>query len=242
MQQAPAMSAGFDDRLAPSAIGNRLQVNCPLTVTGDQLARLFDLIPGMELCDLKKNFSTGESKGLAIVVYNSVGSATYAKEKLNGFEYPPGYPLSVRYAPDGQDELGGMTNGSRLDVGLSFGALAAPSSGGLAAYCNLDLPPAQPLVKTEEVAERLFIVCQPPPPPPNALQDVFSRFGDLIDVFTLKNKNFGYAKFASSDAAEKAMEALHGVDICGSKIKVLKAEPPKNGGGDGESGRKRPRT
>merc|ERR1719470_1686 len=101
------------------------------------------------------------------------------------------------------------------------------SNGNGSSYCNVDLPPAQPIVKTDDVAERLFIVCQPAPPPPNVLVDVFSRFGDLIDVFTLRDKNFGYAKFASVESAEKAMEVLHGAEVCGAKLKVLTAEPPK---------------
>jgi len=232
----PSMpSFGFDEGLRSAAIGNRLQVNCAYSLTSEQLARLFDLIPGMELCDLKRNFSTGESKGLAIVVYNSVGSATYAKEKLNGFEYPPGSKLTVRYAPDGE-VLGGDVGGG-YDRGLA-GVGAAGGGGASPSYCNVELPPTQPRVKTDEVAERLFIVCQPTPPPDHALLDVFSRFGDLIDVFTLKNKNFGYAKYASVEAAEKAMKALHGAEVCGARLKVLAAEPPKTD----ESARKRPRT
>jgi len=234
MQQLPAF--GFDDG-RPAAIGNRLQVNCAFGVTGDQLARLFDLIPGMELCDLKRNFSTGESKGVAVVVYNSVGSATYAKEKLHGFEYPPGFKLSVRYSPDGQGDLP-LPSNDMGGLGNNLAPMGNIASNGTGSFCNVDLPPAKPTVKSDEVAERLFIVCQPAPPPPNVLVDVFSRFGDLIDVFTLRDKNFGYAKFASVESAEKAMEVLHGAEVCGAKLKVLTAEPPKTA----ESARKRPRT
>jgi len=238
---APASMGGFDEGgLRSASIGNRLQVNCAYNVTSEQLARLFDLIPGMELCDLKKNFSTGESKGVAIVVYNSVGSATYAKEKLHSFEYPPGSKLVVRYAPDGEFSPDAPAAGGNMAPG-GFGGGGGGGGGfggGGSSYCSVQLPPAQVTVKTDEVAERLFIVCQPTPPPSHVLIDVFSRFGDLIDVFTLKNKNFGYAKFASVEGAEKAMAALHGAEVCGSKLKVLTAEPPKND----ESARKRPRT
>merc|ERR1719427_314654 len=217
----PSMpSFGFDEGLRSAAIGNRLQVNCAYSLTSEQLARLFDLIPGMELCDLKRNFSTGESKGLAIVVYNSVGSATYAKEKLNGFEYPPGYKLIVRYAPDG-DVTDVVPASHTNDTAVSRSATGATSR------CSVSLPAPQPLsdAKTDECVERLFVVCQPAPPPSSVLLDVFCRFGNLIDVFMLKNKNFGYAKYSS---AEKALECLHGADVCGAKLKVLTAEPPKS--------------
>jgi len=212
------------------AIGNRLQVNCATHITADQLCSLFDLIPGLELCDLKKNFATGESKGLAIVVYNSVGSAIYAKEKLNGFEYPLGYKLAVRYAPEDED---GFANELPAGVVPGFG-------GGGSTFCSAQLPPVRPLADSDtcECVERLFVVCQPTPPPTNALIDTFCRFGDLIDVFMLKEKNFGYAKYASAEAAAEAMKALHGVEVCGKKLKVLAAEPPKTA----ESARKRPRT
>jgi len=37
------------------------------------------------------------SAGIAYVQYDSGHSATYAKEKLDGFEYPPGYRVIVRF-------------------------------------------------------------------------------------------------------------------------------------------------
>ena len=56
-------------------------------------------------------------------------------------------------------------------------------------------------------------------------------------MFILKNKNFGYAKYARAECAASALECLHGVDVCGVKLKVLTAEPPKTA----ETARKRPR-
>ncbi|XP_002163488.1 RNA-binding protein 45 [Hydra vulgaris] len=218
------VGAMFSDR-GSSAIGNRLQVQVAQNVTQEQLARLFDLIPGMELCDLKRNYSTGESKGVAVIVYNSVGSAIYAKEKLNSFEYPPGSKLVVRYAPDEDGQIELSAHQSNLQVNNI-------------PYCTVPLPSAKPISDAESCAERLFIVCQPSPPPDHILKDIFSRFGDLIDVFMLKNKNFGYAKYSSIESAEAAIQTLHGAEILGKKLKVLQAEPPKSN----ETARKRPRT
>ena len=233
-----AMSLGFPDTRSAGGVCNRLQVMVHMSITQDQLAHLFDLIPGMELCDLKKNFQTGESKGIACVVYNSVGSAVYAKEKLNGFEYPPGSKLLVRYAPD--------------DEGFAFPvAAAAAEYGGTptvppvvadvssAKFMGKILPTPKPLADSKsEVAERLFIVCTPSSPGDKALKDVFSRFGDLIDVYMLKNKNFGYAKFATKAAAKTAMDALHGEELLGVRLKVMPADPPRSQ----DPARKRPRT
>lgn len=231
----PGFGINFQENRTSAVIGNRLQVQVAVTVTQEHLARLFDLIPGLELCDLKKNYSTGESKGVAVVVYNSVGSAIYAKEKLNGFEYPPGYKLIVRYAPDEVDGNVTAVRSSQLDLSHPTQQLNAGIS-----YCTVQLPAAQPLSDSETCAERLFIVCHPSPPPDNVLKDVFCRFGDLIDVFMLRNKNFGYAKYSSVESAERAIRILHGAEVLGKKLKVLQAEPPKSS--SSESARKRPRT
>ena len=212
-----------------SSIGNRLQVQLSPTITQEQLARLFDLIPGMELCDIKKNFSTGESKGIAVIVYNTVGSAIYAKEKLNGFEYPPGYPLIVRYAPDDDQVVMAAPNPRVQTLDL------IPQN---QMFCSVQLPSPKPMSDSDNCVERLFIVCQPTPPPENVMKDVFSRFGDLIDLYILRHKNFGYAKYSRAESAERAIQVMHGAEIMGKKLKVLHAEPPKGN----ENSRKRPRT
>eukprot|EP00794_Sanderia_malayensis_P003559 gene3559-4063_t len=232
-----AMTLGYPDARSSGGVCNRLQVAISPAITQEQLARLFDLIPGMELCDLKKNYQTGESKGIAFVVYNSIGASVYAKEKLNGFEYPPGYKLIVRYAPDEE--------AFAVPVATEF--LPAPPPPPSAPLSNMPgkvlttavLPAPKPLADPrEEVAERLFIVCTPTAPNDKCLKDVFSRFGDLIDVYMLKNKNFGYAKYASKGSAKAAMDSLNGEEIMGVKVKVLPAEPPKSQ----DPARKRPRT
>lgn len=64
--------------------------------------------------------------------------------------------------------------------------------------------------------------------PPKVLNNVFCRFGDLIDVYMLPNKNCGYAKYASESSAVKAIETLHSAEICGIKLKVMEAEEPRD--------------
>ena len=66
---------------------------------------------------------------------------------------------------------------------------------------------------------------------------LFSRFGNLIDVWMMKDRNFGYAKFASKESADAAIEGMHGHEVLGMKLKVMHADPPKS-----EASRKRPRT
>jgi len=241
--QNPA--AAVAESITTSHTPTRLFVKVSPMITGEQLSRLFDIIPGMQMCDLKRNFTTGESKGFAYVTYNSVGSAIYAKEKLNGFEYPPGSKLVVKYA---EDPPGVRSNGAGQGSDATFQVQSYGSKSSLtgssyavdstAVYTSAALPAPAPLADVNsEVASRLFIVCQPAPPPENALKDVFSRFGNLIDVWMMKERNFGYAKYASKESADAAIEGLHGHEVLGMKLKVMHADPPKS-----EASRKRPRT
>lgn len=49
-------------------------------------------------------------------------------------------------------------------------------------------------------------MCHPGPPPMYAMRDVFGRFGNLIDVYMLSGKICGYAKYASKESAEQAIQ------------------------------------
>jgi hypothetical protein len=106
-------------------------------------------------------------------------------------------------------------------------------------YCSVKLPAPQPLAPIDStVMERLFVVCHPSPPPIYALKDTFGRFGNLIDIFMLNGKNFGYAKYANKNSADEARNILHGQEVCGMRLKVFPAEPqdsksPASGSGSG---------
>jgi len=123
-------------------------------------------------------------------------------------------------------------------MSLSGGETYDPS------YCSVKLPPPQPLASMDStVAERLFIVCTPVPPQLYAMKDVFGRFGNLIDIYMLSGKTCGYAKYAMKESAERAIELLHGQELCGSRLKVMLADPhQKKDGSNGDSAmRKRPK-
>jgi len=42
--------------------------------------------------------------GIAYIQYSSTQAAAYAKQKLDGFEYPPGYRVAVRFYRGGQGD------------------------------------------------------------------------------------------------------------------------------------------
>ncbi|XP_017875367.1 RNA-binding protein 45 [Ceratina calcarata] len=218
-----------------------LQVLAHPALNQDQLWKLFDIVPGLDYCHLK-NERCRLPRGQAVVVYSNPSAAAYAREKFHGFEYPPGHRMIVK--PDlssvppknaikAGSSSGGIAN-ARTDLAhlaetiaqatslIQAAGLTAPS---LEHSMCLKLPPVQPMASIDaEVAKRCFIVCGPPVPPIYAMKDAFCRFGNLIDVYMLPGKNCGYAKYASVQSANEAIEVLHGQEICGSRLKVLEAE------------------
>ncbi|XP_058800716.1 RNA-binding protein 45 isoform X2 [Phymastichus coffea] len=217
----------------------KLQVIAHPALNQDQLWKLFDIVPGLDYCHLKTDARYRLSRGHATVVYNTPSAAAYAREKLHGFEYPLGHRMIVK--PDMSGPL--LPHKPLLKQGIPNNNNITTPGGVVAARTDLAhlaetiaqatsliqaaglTAPLQPMANIDaEVAKRCFIVCGPPVPPIYAMKDAFCRFGNLIDVYMLPGKNCGYAKYASVESANKAIETLHGQEICGSRLKVLEAE------------------
>lgn len=129
----------------------------------------------------------------ATVVYRTPQAALHARQKIHGFEYPPGERLIVKLSSE-------MKN---------FPLLEGPSQttfDNSTNFCSVNLPPVQPLSKETNCAQRCFIVCSPHTLPVHVLKQVFCRFGNLIDVYLLNNRNCGYVKYATADSAKQASE------------------------------------
>jgi hypothetical protein len=98
----------------------RLTVVTSPLINQDQLWRLFDLVPGLDYCELKRVEGRGRdrsSKAIGTVVFNNPQSATYAKEKLHGFEYPPGHRLIVKFEEGSVSSGGGGGHGGGYSAG-----------------------------------------------------------------------------------------------------------------------------
>ena len=59
------------------------------------------------------------------------------------------------------------------------------------------------------------------------LREMFSNYGDVVNVNVIEGKGFGFIEMGNAEQAEKAMEALNGQDFQGRAIKVNEAQPPK---------------
>ncbi|XP_059215748.1 RNA-binding protein 45 isoform X2 [Centropristis striata] len=223
-----------------------LMMSTRAALSQEQIFALFDIIPGMEYCELQRD-AYGMSKGHALIRYSNLGSAVYAKEKLNCFEYPPGNRLVVNYVDDGEDRsspVGRMAMQfvatqmmSSVWNGPSSSQSFAPVSPMSRVQTDVSLPPLKKLAPPDSKAkERLFVVFSPSPLPPDVLEDVFCRYGSLIEVHLVPGRKVGYMKYADKQCADDAMAALHGRVVNGVKMKVMLADPPR------EESHKRPRT
>jgi len=234
----------------------------------EKLWKLFDVIPGLQFCDLNQPDMNGE-RAYGTVVYDNPKSAAYAIEKLHGFDYPLGSRIMIKfdesgpvrpYGGGGTGPRGNGNFGSGSNVGappnqnmpsdiknlvntiqhatqmLQASGYAPPSGfgGGMGGSSTFDptmfsgeLPPSQPLAPSgTECQERLFFVCKDSRdnPPPHILTDVFGRFGNLIEVYLMKGKKCGYAKYATKESAQMAIQGLNEQTLMGSFLKVLVAE------------------
>lgn len=140
-------------------------------------------------------------------MYSTAEAAAYAREKIHGLEYPPCERIII--------------NKLFSDVKVNTDNVFPFDGPTKELFCSVALPAPAPLAKsTDECVSRCFVVCVPKALPTKMLINIFSRFGDLLDVYLLQNKNCGYAKYTSESAAAKAIEVLHGAEICGVKLKA----------------------
>jgi len=234
----------------------------------EKLWKLFDVIPGLQFCDLNQPDMNGE-RAYGSVVYDNPKSAAYAIEKLHGFDYPLGSRIMIKFDESGPVGPYGGGGGPRGNFGsgsnigatsqnmpsdiknlvntiqhatqmLQASGYAPPSGmGGVpgmggppsntfdSSMFSGELPPSQPMAPSgTECKERLFFVCKDSRdnPPPHILTDVFGRFGNLIEAYLMKGKKCGYAKYATKESAQMAIEGLNEQTLMGSYLKVLVAE------------------
>ena len=72
------------------------------------------------------------------------------------------------------------------------------------------------------------------------VQDLFAAHGEVKSVNIIEGKGFGFVEMGSAADAEKAKDALNGVEFGGRNLKVDEARPPKpredRGGRGGDRG------
>ncbi len=65
------------------------------------------------------------------------------------------------------------------------------------------------------------------------LKELFSKYGEVIQVNIIEGKGFGFVELSDSKEAEKAKEALNGTEFEGRTLKVDEARPQRPRGGQG---------
>ena len=59
------------------------------------------------------------------------------------------------------------------------------------------------------------------------LKELFSSYGEVVDIRIIEGKGFGFVEMSTSAEAEKAKEELNGSEFEGRTMKVDEARPPK---------------
>ncbi|MCK5427393.1 MAG: RNA-binding protein [Thermodesulfovibrionia bacterium] len=59
------------------------------------------------------------------------------------------------------------------------------------------------------------------------LKELFSNYGEVVQVNIIEGKGFGFVEMSDSTEAEKAREVLNGSDFEGRTLKVDEAKPPR---------------
>lgn len=223
---------------------NKLTVIAHPELNQDQLWKLFDIVPGMDYCHIRyEGGNVRPIRAVGQVVYQNSQWAAHAREKLHGFEYPPGFRLIVKPVFDGKSEpprgegpkkdllniAETLAQATSLIKAAGLNPAALLNLGGVTESkreinCSVELPDPQPLADIDsECKARCFIVCSQALPN-EVIRDLFSRFGFLIEAYMLAGRNCGYARYAEAESAEDAIKTLHGADVNGIRLKVMIAE------------------
>ena len=67
----------------------------------------------------------------------------------------------------------------------------------------------------------------------DTLGDIFSEYGDVVEVTIIEGKGFGFVEFESEEDAKEAIENLNGEEVDGRRIRVdvARSRPQRSGGG-----------
>ncbi|XP_075465099.1 RNA-binding protein 45-like isoform X2 [Ascaphus truei] len=208
------------------AVSKRLIVVSRLPLVQEQMYSLFNLVSGLEYCEVQPDLYM--SYGVAVIQYQNIAASIYAKYKLHGFEYPPGNRLGVTFLNDGGDgtDLRKMASQKKAAQAYERG-YATPQA--MQLLSDAILPACKKKAPSDsESKERLFVLFKPHTLTIDVMEDVFCRFGNLIEVFLVRGKNLGYAKYTEKSSADEAIATLHGKTVNGVKLRVTVAESPRD--------------
>jgi RNA recognition motif-containing protein len=101
----------------------------------------------------------------------------------------------------------------------------------------------------ENMSTKLYVGGLPYSVTDGRLEEIFAEHGSvqsarvISDKFTGQSRGFGFVEMATSEEAQKAMEALNGTQLDGRTLVVNEARPqerrPGGGGGGGGGGGQR---
>ncbi|KAK9693507.1 RNA recognition motif [Popillia japonica] len=163
----------------------KLSVIASLSLNQDQLWKLFDIVPGMDYCQLRTE-GRYPSRGLGAQILQLV----YLKQPFIDRTRSTDTTISLSQTPDIKQLAETIAQATSIIQAAGLSPDFLQNKLGLQinrkdeTYCSVELPDIQPLLHVDDIVEaRCFFVCSPHPPSSATLKDVFCRFGNLIEVY-----------------------------------------------------------
>ena len=191
------------------------------------LNRLFSIPPHFEYSEVISAPAPGV-EGLAAAVYSTAEAADYARVKLNGFEYPPGFPIVASFY-----NLNTMNYPS--DSNSYYSQYSTPQP---------PLPYAEAPGTSDSSANpacRVFFQCNPYPPSEKQLRETFQYYGVVTDAYIVRGKKFGFVTFDNPASAQQAVQKLNDRCVNDIQYSVTIARPRAESRTECDSGEKRKR-
>lgn len=221
MMNHPLMNK-MGDRKPTSS--NKIKVLFDPSLKKTSLEQIFNIVPGFVSLEFIEMVEKGAVAG---ITYDNPLSAQHALERIQGLEYPVGVPLEIDMVEPEKEAEPVPEREEHLQPQYDAQML-----------CSVKMPQeAKEMLDPETpVAMSIFFsvskIHDPFGRPSQALyRNMFSRYGDLIDLIVIRERDMpgcpgrnGLAKFASVESAEKAMDDLHNAYVGEYKLLVVESK------------------
>ncbi|CDK25769.1 unnamed protein product [Kuraishia capsulata CBS 1993] len=209
--------------------------NIPLSTSEEQIKEVFSKFGEVESVFLPEN-ENGDLKGYGFINFRLHEDAVKAQTELDGFEFEPGYNLSISRAERRSSEtVSGMkfsrqrlnSNGNKQISPTFIGATATGTPTYILDPSRVNMvsayAPALPVAGPQYQDSNLYVKNIPPSFGDEELHSLFSQFGTIVSAKIMtdeqnNSKGFGFVCFQKPIDASRALVDMNGVSVDDSHI------------------------
>ena len=222
----PYYDTKFQPNIQQPIQGRKILIRFYSPIFQEHLSKLCSIPPQFEYCEILQLHATG-IEGLATAVYSNQGAAEYARAKLNGFEYPPGCPLSVSISTNTTPNVYEDSNQYYSSVPPTPPIPSSPAPPSMMYADNSNLNYGNVC--------RVYFLCEPYPPTERILRETFQYYGTVTDAYIVRGKKFGFVTFDNPYSAQQSIKMLNNAKINEIQYSVRIARPRTESGSERET-------